>query len=112
MDLINKNRFNETVTHIFEALTVAFPLPTDISAETLGLTSGPAYKIVNNTQVPAEGMEAYGFVAACVRWLESADYLRASKIYPSSARDVLLTEKGLQLLDALPMSLLRGNYTE
>lgn len=110
MELINKNRFNETVTHIFEALSIAFPLPIDIDAETLGLASGPAYKVVNYSQVPTDEMDAYLFVIACVEWLESSDYLRSSKIYPSSAENVVLTEKGIDLLGAKPMSLLRGNY--
>lgn len=113
MELQNRDRFNSVVNGIFESLAAAFPMPIDVDAHLLGLVKGPAYKIVNHSQIPANEVEfeVYEFVTSCVEWLESADYLRASKHYSSLSKNVLLTEKGLQLLNASPISLLRGNYT-
>ena len=111
MELQNENRFNDVVDRVFEALSSAFPSRITVDAISLGLATQAAYVIEDFEEVATNDLDNHLFVVASVRWLQTAGYLDAENVANSYASGVIFTEKGLQLVGASPMSLLRGNYS-
>ena len=111
MELNNIVRFNNAVYRTFGALSSSFPLPIDIDAFSLEIVSGPAYEVVNFDEIPTADLPEHLFVRATLDWLKNAGYISVLSFSYASAEGVVFTEKGLQLIGAAPMSLLRGNYT-
>ncbi|QBR32922.1 MULTISPECIES: hypothetical protein [Pseudomonas] len=110
MELTNATEFDRVVTRVFSALAEHFPAPLSLDFEALGLVAGPA--------LSETGLDGYGhtahyeqhvFAAECVSFLIKEQYLNGhlNEYYP---RDVVLTQKGLELIRATPLSLKRDNY--
>ncbi|MGP5469978.1 hypothetical protein ACTXNP_27305 [Pseudomonas helleri] len=111
MELQNQDRFNDVVDRVFEAISSAFPLPINIDAVSLGIATNTAYVVEGFEQIATDDLDTHLFVVASVRWLESAGYLDTNNVAETYVTGVIFTEKGLQLVGASPISLLRGNYS-
>lgn len=110
MELTNATEFDRVVTRVFSALAERFPAPLSLDFEALGLVAGPA--------LSETGLDGYGhtehyeqhvFSAECVNFLIKEQYLtgRLNDYYP---QDIVLTQKGLELIRATPVSLKCDNY--
>ncbi|MFG0584717.1 hypothetical protein ACF8C1_15905 [Pseudomonas sp. zjy_9] len=110
----NIERFNEMAGKVLGHLYLNFPAPTSFDAETIGLpmgrkvhfldSSGQAATIVDTGSVTVEE-EFFGHT---VRWLRDSGYLTFSGNYISAFASVVLTSKGLEVLNAVPESIKGG----
>lgn len=103
----NIERFNEVTGLVLAHLYAHFPVPQDIEAG----------EFVENATVPAprypgvispfteELTEDGTFFVSAMEWLAHAGYLSFERRFNSSISGVVLTEKGLQTLNAVPDSL-------
>nr|DAQ69873.1 MAG TPA: YjcQ protein [Inoviridae sp.] len=109
MDLKNATEFDRVVTRIFTVLAEAFPKPVDFGFQAIGLADGPAHETKDFSSVVTEYTPQHEFAAQCVSFLISEGYVSGNP-QPTWARNVLLTDKGLELIKAKPDSLLPGTY--
>lgn len=106
MEIQQLSRFDATVTSVFKSLLESFPTPLLLDATAAGYETVAGY-------VPVEG-SLYGeknyiyptedelFFASTVHWLATERYLIFKKEDDCRFVDVVLTEKGLKLWNALP----------
>ncbi|WP_065869881.1 hypothetical protein [Pseudomonas sp. 25 E 4] len=110
MDLKNAAEFDRVVTVVLTALAEAFPKPLDLDFQVLGLADGPAEMVLNGRTADTDHTPKHEFAARCVSFLMSEEYVSGTP-HPTWARYVLLTAKGLELINATPNSLLRATYS-
>ncbi|MBC8787625.1 hypothetical protein PUN49_01175 [Pseudomonas extremaustralis] len=110
MDLKNATEFDRVVTHLLTVLAESFPKPIDLDFQVIGLADGPAHETKNYNSVDTEHTPKHEFAAQCVSFLMSEGYVSGTP-HPTWARYVLLTAKGLELINAVPDSLLRGTHS-
>lgn len=109
MDLKNAAEFDHVVTRVLTALAEAFPKPIDLDFQALGLADGPAYLQEDFNTLDTEHTPQHEFAAQCVRFLVAEEYVSGTP-HPTWVGYVLLTAKGLELINATPDSLLRGTH--
>lgn len=112
MELTNATEFDRVVVRVFSTLSERFPVPVSLDFEALGLADGPA---ISETGLDGygrtENYEQHVFAANCVNFLIKEQYVigQLNDHYPQS---IVLTEKGLELIRATPISLRRDNYID
>lgn len=109
MDLKNAAEFDRVVTRVLTVLAEAFPKPIDLEFDNIGLADGPAYVQKDFDSLETEHTPKHEFASQCVSFLLSEGYISGTP-HPTWARYVLLTGKGLDLINATPDSILRGTH--
>lgn len=101
MSTANIEKFDEITGEVFAKLYENFPSPCLLKA-------------ADYVETPLEFHEQLGFEVttkdaefffACIRWLESAGYITTKSENELYVADALLTNKGLEVLRAVPSSL-------
>ena len=110
MDLKNAAEFDRVVTCVLTALAESFPRLMDLNFHALGLADGPGSNLVNGRYLDTESTPQHQFASHCVRFLLAEEYISGT-VHPVWAAGVLLTAKGLELINAIPDSLLRGTHS-
>ncbi|MGZ9668295.1 hypothetical protein ACXX9E_19825 [Pseudomonas sp. GNP014] len=109
MDLKNAAEFDRVVARLLAVLAESFPKPMDFAFQAIGLADGPAEVAKDFTTVATEHTPQHEFAAQCATFLISEGYISGTP-YPTWVRHVLLTAKGLELINATPDSLRRGTH--
>lgn len=97
----NINKFDEYAGRVLGMLYESFPVPIDVNVgDALGFPD-----MYHGTGIPPE-MSADAHIAACsVSWLADTGYIKMSGGNSDEFFDLTLTEKGLEVLKAVPDSL-------
>lgn len=103
----NIERFNEVTGLLLAHLYEHFPVPQDIEAgEFVDNATVPAKPIPGVISPYFEDLTTDGtFFVSAVEWLATAGFLTFDKRFNSEITGVVLSEKGLQTLNAVPESL-------
>lgn len=97
----NINQFDEYVGRVFGILYESFPVPTDLNiGDVLGVPD-----LYNSSGLPAEMDNEANIAVYSVIWLASVGYLKMTQNSSNEFFDLILTEKGLEVLKATPSSL-------
>lgn len=116
MKLKQSEKFENVATKIFSRLLEAFPEPIVFYAMDIGIFDEPPEGSVETIgSIPVllhrkSGPEQI-FVSHCIEWLASEKYLTATHKEFDIFGKVVLTEKGLMILNAIPQCLNR-NFNE
>lgn len=90
MDLKNAIEFDRVVTRVLTALAEAFPVPIDLTFDTLGLADAPGSELVNGRYIDTESTPQRQFASHCVRFLLAEEYISGT-VHPIWVAHVLLT---------------------
>jgi hypothetical protein len=103
----NVRKFDEIAEKLLDQLAVAFPIPVDVSASSLGLKESKksTYDPVTETRIGGEPMtEDEKYLQPTIAWLIQSGYIHGDKTQFGYLR-LVLTERGLDLLRVRPRSL-------
>lgn len=97
----NINKFDEYVGRVFGILYESFPIPTDLNiGDVLGLPD-----LYSSSGIPPEMDTEANIATYSVIWLANTGYIKMTGNSGNEFFDLTLTEKGLQVLKAIPGSL-------
>ncbi|MBE5527449.1 hypothetical protein A9J41_00770 [Laribacter hongkongensis] len=99
----NIERFDEITAQLFSTLYQSFPAPVFLAAGNF-VSPATQYSKVRGYDVASDEAE---FWAACVIWLQEAGYIRyeSHESLTASFWEVVLSPKGLEVLNSIPDSL-------
>mgnify|MGYP000918972087 CR=1 FL=1 len=109
MELKNAAEFDRVVIRVLTALAEEFPKPISLNFEVLGLADGPAYITANMRNQETQFTPQHAFAAQCVRFLADEEYI-SGNLHETWVGSACLTGKGLDLIKAIPNSLIQGRY--
>lgn len=97
----NINQFDEYVGRVFGMLYESFPIPTDLNVgDVLGVPD-----LYSGSGIPPEMDIEANIATHSVIWLADTGYIKMTGSGGNEFFDLILTEKGLEVLKATPASL-------
>jgi hypothetical protein len=106
---LNIQEFNQIAGLIFTQLYGAFPVVEDIERARIAASMGVAGNDWSEHKLPS-GRDFNEMLAHTIGWLNNEDYIRAYGAHPS--KRVVLTTKGLSVMNAIPSGLKEPLGTE
>ncbi|EOF8224070.1 hypothetical protein ACK2RV_003837 [Yersinia enterocolitica] len=98
----NINQFDEYVGRVFGILYESFPIPTDLNiGDVLGVSD-----LYSSSGIPPEMNTEANIATYSVIWLANTGYIKMTGNNSNEFFDLTLTAKGLEILKAIPDSLI------